>query len=82
MFELSDLKQTRVYQEALQEGKQEGKLELVPQLLELGLSVEQVAKALRLSVEQVRQAAKKSAFRVMLISEKRLHFLTVLVAIG
>lgn len=57
MFKLSDLKQTKVYQEALQEGKQEAKLESVPQLLELGLSVEQVAKALGLDVEKVRQAA-------------------------
>lgn len=65
MFELSDLKQTRVYQEALQEGKQEGKregrlegkLEAAPRLLALGLSVEQVAEALDLDVEQVRQAA-------------------------
>jgi predicted transposase YdaD len=40
MFRLSDLKQTRVYQEALEEGKEkgkeEGKLESVPRLLGLG----------------------------------------------
>ena len=53
MFELSDLKQTKVYQEA----KLEGKLESVPSLLALGLAVEQVAQALGLSVEQVRKAA-------------------------
>jgi predicted transposase/invertase (TIGR01784 family) len=61
MFGLSDLKQTRVYQEAKQEGKQEGKLEAklesVPRLLALNLTVEQVAEALGLSIEQVRQAA-------------------------
>lgn len=59
MFELSDLKQTRVYQEALQEGKREGrlegKLESVPHLLGLGLSVKQVAEALDLDIEQVKQ---------------------------
>ncbi|MDP5338227.1 MAG: Rpn family recombination-promoting nuclease/putative transposase, partial [Nodularia sp. (in: cyanobacteria)] len=69
MFGLSDLKQTRVYQEAkqegLQEGKQEGlqegslkaKLTAVSRLLTLGLTVEQIAQALDLNVEQVRQAA-------------------------
>jgi len=55
MFELSDLKQTRVYQEA----KLEGKLEAIPRLLTLGLSVEQVAEALGLEVEQVRQVAQQ-----------------------
>lgn len=53
MFELSDLKQTRVYREAVQKAK----LEASPRLLALGLSVEQVAEALGLSVEKVRQTA-------------------------
>lgn len=57
MFGLSDLKQTRVYREAKQEGRLEGKLESIPRFLALGLSVEQVAEALGLDVEQVRQAA-------------------------
>ena len=57
MFELSDLKQTKVYQEAKLEGKLEGKLQSVPGLLALGLTVEQIAQALGLSVQQVRQAA-------------------------
>jgi predicted transposase/invertase (TIGR01784 family) len=61
MLGLSDLKQTRVYQEALEEGKSEGriegKLESVPRFLTLGLSVEQIAEGLDLDVEQVRQAA-------------------------
>lgn len=60
MFELSNLKQTKVYQEAKLEGKLEGKiegkLESVPRLLALGLAVEQIAQALGLSVEQVRAA--------------------------
>lgn len=60
MFGLSELKQTRVYQEAFQEGIEEGerrgKLEAVPRLLALGLSVEQVAEALGLEIEAVRQA--------------------------
>ena len=61
MFGMSELKQTRVYQEALQEGREEGeligKLKAVPRLLAFGLSVDQVAEALGLEVEQVRQAA-------------------------
>lgn len=61
MFGLSDLKQTRVYQEALHEGIEEGErranLKAVPRLLALRLSAEQVAEALGLSIEEVRQAA-------------------------
>lgn len=69
MFGLSELKQTRVYQEALEEGREEGelrgrikgKLESVSQLLTFGLSVEQIAEALGLEVEQVRQAVQQQA---------------------
>lgn len=53
MLGLGDLKQTRVYQE----GKLEGKLEAVPRLLKLGLTLEQVAEALELEVAEVRKAA-------------------------
>jgi predicted transposase/invertase (TIGR01784 family) len=60
MFSLSDLKQTKVYQEALEEGRQEGelaaKLASIPRLLALGLNFEQIAQALELEIEQVRQA--------------------------
>lgn len=73
MFGLSDLKQTRFYQEAKQEGKLEGKeegklegrlegkLESIPGLLAIGLSLEQIAKALGLDVETVKKAAQTSA---------------------
>ncbi|HEY9600984.1 MAG TPA: Rpn family recombination-promoting nuclease/putative transposase [Allocoleopsis sp.] len=53
MLGLSDLKQTRVYQEALEEGK----LETVPFMLTLGLSLQQIAEGIGLDVEQVRQKA-------------------------
>ncbi len=56
MFGLSELKQTRVYQE----GRLEAKLEAVPKLLALGLTVEQVAQALDLDVTQVQQAAQQT----------------------
>jgi predicted transposase/invertase (TIGR01784 family) len=72
MFGLSDLKQTRVYQEAKaegkqegkQEGRQEGKLETVPLLLELGLTVEQIAERLSLDVAVVRMVAESSAANI------------------
>ena len=61
MFGSNELKQTRFYQdvfaEGRQEGKQEGKLEAIPQLLAMGLSIEQIAQALGLDEQIVRQAA-------------------------
>ncbi|NCQ70751.1 MAG: hypothetical protein GPI99_16860 [Microcystis aeruginosa W13-15] len=41
------------------EGQREAKLESIPRLLALGLSVEQIAQALDLDLEQVRQAARE-----------------------
>ncbi len=63
MFGLNDLRQTRVWQEAKEEGLAEGKLEgkleskfeAIPRLQALGLTVEQIAVALDLTLEQVRQ---------------------------
>lgn len=59
MLGLSELKQTKVYQEALAEGRSEGEQRIqvlaVPTLLQFGLSVEQVAQALGLDVEAVRR---------------------------
>ena len=64
MFGFSELKQTKVYQEAKQEGKVEGKvqgkLEAIPFMLNLGATVEQIAKALDLDVELVRLVALKA----------------------
>ncbi|MEL4897608.1 Rpn family recombination-promoting nuclease/putative transposase [Crocosphaera sp. Alani8] len=62
MFSLSDLRETKVYQEALEEGieqgKQEGelktKMSTIPRLIALGLTVEQIAQAVDLDIEQVR----------------------------
>ncbi len=62
MLGLSELKQTRVYQEAKQEGieegkqlgieqgKLQGKLEAIPRLLRMGLSLEQIVEALDLPI--------------------------------
>ncbi len=68
MFGLSDLKQTRVYQEGKEEGKEEGtrtgrleaKLEAVPKLFALGLTEEQIAEVLGLDIAQVQQGRKNS----------------------
>jgi predicted transposase/invertase (TIGR01784 family) len=67
MFGLSDLKQTRVYQQAFaegeregeQKGEQRGKLLAVPPMLAAGLTVEQIAQALGLTIDEVRQAAQQ-----------------------
>lgn len=67
MFSLSDLKNTKVYQEALEEGREEGelqgKLATVPFMLSLGATVEQIADALGLDVEQVQQVAQQQVDR-------------------
>ncbi|MGF2036243.1 MAG: Rpn family recombination-promoting nuclease/putative transposase [Nostoc sp. CmiVER01] len=65
MFGLSELKQTRFYQEAFQEGVEQGeikgKLKAVPAMLAAGLTLEQVAEALDLSVEEVRQVTQSQS---------------------
>ncbi len=64
MLKLSALKQTRVYQEALEEGREEGlragKLAAVPLLLKAGLTVEQIAEQLDIDIEAVRQVEQQS----------------------
>lgn len=65
MLGLSDLKQTKVYQEALAEGEQIGehrgelkaKLSAIPRMIEFGLSFEQIALLQDLPLEVVQQAA-------------------------
>jgi predicted transposase YdaD len=53
MLGLDDLKDTRFYKEA----KEEAKIESVPRLLQMGLTLEQIAQGLNLPIELVRQAA-------------------------
>ncbi len=68
MLELGDIKQTRVYQEAKQEGLEQGleqgkkaaKLESIPQLVQMGLSNKQIAKALDLPLAEVRAVTRKT----------------------
>ncbi|MBD2198241.1 Rpn family recombination-promoting nuclease/putative transposase [Calothrix anomala FACHB-343] len=68
MFGLSELKQTIVYQEAKQEGIEEGRqrgiaeanLNAISGMLMLGLTIEQITQALNLDIEQVRNAAQQA----------------------
>jgi predicted transposase/invertase (TIGR01784 family) len=62
MLGLSELKQTRVYQEALEEGEIKGKAEATRkftlQLLRIGMNLQQIAEVTELSLAQV-EALKK-----------------------
>jgi predicted transposase/invertase (TIGR01784 family) len=63
MLGLSELKKTKVYQEAREEGRQEGqqegqlrtKLAMIPKLQQRGLSIEEMADLLELDAETIRQ---------------------------
>ncbi|WP_242051131.1 hypothetical protein [Nostoc spongiaeforme] len=58
------LAETRVYQEAKAEGREEQKAEIlkaaVPLLLKTGMSIKQIAQQLKVDVESVRVAAQES----------------------
>ncbi|MBD2450928.1 Rpn family recombination-promoting nuclease/putative transposase [Nostoc sp. FACHB-152] len=68
MLGLNDLKQSKVYQEALEEGKLQGleegkyraKLEAIPRMIQFGLGLEAIAQLLDLPVEVVQQATRQS----------------------
>jgi len=55
------LEETRIYQEAKEEGREELKLELVPRFLARGMSMEEVAQLLDLTIEQVRLATEQES---------------------
>lgn len=59
MLNISLLKETRVYQEAKEEGRLERDVELVPKLLQKGFSIQEVANILELDVEEVRKIARE-----------------------
>lgn len=59
MFGLEDLKKTQYFQDVATDSKLEGKLESVPGLLKLGLTIEQIAGALELDADLVKSAAEK-----------------------
>lgn len=59
MLNINLLKETKVYQEAKQEGKLERDVEVVSKLLRKGFSIQEVADLLDLDVEEVRKAARQ-----------------------
>lgn len=58
MLKVKSLRNTRVFQEALEEGREEGmekgRLEIVPKLVAAGLSLEKIAEVTSLPLDQVR----------------------------
>ena len=63
MFGLSELKQTRFYQEAKEEGERKAKLDAVPGLIALGLTREQIAQVLNLSLEEISQTTTEDKYK-------------------
>lgn len=74
MLWLSELKKTRSYQEAFEEGHREGfkevlelahqqgkeaKLEMVPKLQQRGFTLSEIAELLKLDVETIRQVSQQ-----------------------
>ncbi|MEC4895024.1 MAG: hypothetical protein SAL07_17710 [Oscillatoria sp. PMC 1051.18] len=55
MLWLSELKQTRVYQEAKEEGILETKLAMIPKLRKLDWTAEEIADFLELNLDIIRQ---------------------------
>ncbi|MEQ8960372.1 MAG: DUF2887 domain-containing protein, partial [Coleofasciculus sp. C2-GNP5-27] len=82
MLGLSELKQTKVYQEAKQEGLDEGqlkaKLEAIPRMMQLGLNLEMIAEGLDLPLDVVQPAAQSfsqqnvAAFMELLTHQREL----------
>jgi len=59
MLGLSELKQTRVYQEALEEGKTETTKLFALKLLRIGMNLEQIAEVTELSLAQIQALQKE-----------------------
>jgi predicted transposase/invertase (TIGR01784 family) len=59
MLGLSELKQTRVYQEALEEGKSEATRKFALKLLRTGMSLGQIAEITELSLQQIQALQKE-----------------------
>lgn len=56
MLNLNLLKETRVYQEAKEEGEIKAKLKILPKLVQRGMSIQEIATILELDTETIRNA--------------------------
>ena len=56
MLDLNLLKETKVYQEAKEEGELETKFKILPKLIERGMSIQEIAELLELDTEVIRKA--------------------------
>lgn len=61
MLNLNLFKQTRVYQEAKEEGKIETQLKLLPKLVQRGMSIQEIAELLELDADSVRKALREQS---------------------
>ena len=61
MLGLSDLKQTKVYQEAIEEGVHEERRRVANEMLAIGMSVEQVHQLTKLPMEEILQLKKSTS---------------------
>lgn len=61
MLNLNLLKETRVYQEAKEEGELETKLKILPKLVQKGLSVQDISELLELDEETIRKALEEKS---------------------
>ena len=59
MLEVTDIRQTRVYQEALEEGREEGREAVARKMLKLDRSIAEIAEMTGLTPTQVRKLGKK-----------------------
>ena len=59
MLGLSELKQTKVYQEAFAEGKEDAKIEVIPNLIKEGFNSEKIAQLLNLPLDTVKKIAEE-----------------------
>lgn len=81
MLNLSELKQTRFYQEVKQEGLEEGreegerqaKLDAIPRMINFGLKAEVIAQLLNLPIEFVQQAITQFQDQVSLCSKRNIE---------
>jgi len=59
MLQVTDIRQTRVYQEALEEGREEGREEVAMNLLKIDRPIKEIVAVTGLTLAQIRKLKKK-----------------------